>query len=63
MKAITSGETSPPRGTGKARAPGLPKGGKGKNKGKKGDRSATPPPSGTNKGQDGKKGNRKGKIN
>ena len=64
MKAITSEETSSPKGTGKTKgkAPALPKGGKGKNKGKKGDRSVTPPPSGTHKGQDGKKGNGKGKT-
>ena len=63
VKAITSGETTPPKGGGKSKGkgPALPKGSKGKGKGKRGDRSQTPPPSSGGKGSESKKGNTKTK--
>ena len=63
VKAITSGEAAPAKGSGKSKGkgPALPKGGKGKNKGKKGDRSPTPPPTSGGKGGESKKGSSKTK--
>ena len=63
VKAITSGETTPVKGSGKSKGkgPALPKGGKGKGKGKKGDRSPTPPPLSGGKGGESKKGSSKTK--
>ena len=63
VKAITSGETIPTKGSGKSKGkgPALPKGNKGKGKGKKNDRSQTPPPSSNGKGGESKKGNSKTK--
>ena len=62
VKAITSGETTPGKGSGKSKGkgPALPNGNKGKGKGKRNDRSQTPPASG-GKGGESKKGNSKGK--
>ena len=62
VKAITSGETTTTKGSGKSKnkGPALPKGNKGKGKGKRNDRSQTPPPS-SGKGGEAKKGNSKGK--
>ena len=54
IKAITSGETTPAKGSG-------PKGSKGKSKGKRNDRSQTPPPPSGGKGGESKKGNSKTK--
>ena len=63
VKAITSGETSPTKGSGKSKGkgPALPKGNKGKGKGKRNERSQTPPPSSSGKGGESKKGNSKNK--
>ena len=63
VKAITSGETTLPKGGGKSKGkgPALPKGSKGKGKGKRSDRSQTPPPSSGGKGGESKKGNTKTK--
>ena len=63
VKAITSGETTPGKGSGKSKGkgPALPKGNKGKGKGKRNDRSQTPPPASGGKGGESKKGNSKGK--
>ena len=63
MKAITSGETTPNKGSGKSKGegPALPKGNKGKGKGKRNDRSQTPPPTSGGKGGESKKGNSKSK--
>ena len=63
VKAITSGETTQPKGGGKSKGktPPLPKGNKGNGKGKRNDRSKTPPPSTNGKGGESKKGNAKGK--
>ena len=62
VKAITSGETTPNKGSGKSKGkgPALPKGNKGKGKGKRNDRSQTPPPS-SGKGGESRKGNSKNK--
>ena len=61
VKAITNGESTPNKGSGKSKgkAPAVPKGNKGKGKGKKGDRSQTPPPVSGGKGGESKKGNSK----
>ena len=63
VKAITSGETTPTKGSGesKGKGPALPKGNKGKGKGKRNDRSQTPPPPTGGKGGESKKGNSKNK--
>ena len=47
VKAITSGETTPIKGSRKSKGKGraLPAGNKGKGKGKRNERSQTPPPS------------------
>ena len=61
VKAITSGETTQPEGSGKSKGkpPALPKGNKGNGKGEWNDRSTTPPPSTSGKGDESKKGNAK----
>ena len=63
VKAITSGETTPIKGSGKSKGkgPALPKGNKGKGKGKRTDLSQTPPPTSSGKGGESKKGNSKTK--
>ena len=63
VKAITSGESTPNKGSGKSKGktPAVPKGNEGKGKGKKGDRSQTPPPVSGGKGGESKKGNSKTK--
>ena len=63
VKAITSGETTPNKGSGKSKGkgPALPKGNKGKGKGKRNDRSQTPPPASGGKGGESRKGNSKNK--
>ena len=63
VKAITSGETNPTKGSGKSKCktPALPKGNKGKGKGKRNDRSQTPPPSSNGKGGESRKGSSKTK--
>ena len=63
VKAITSGETTPNKGSGKSKGkgPALPKGNKGKGKGKRNDRSQTPPPPSNGKGGESRKGNSKNK--
>ena len=59
VKAITSGETTPTKGSGKSKGkgPALRKGNKGKGKGKRNERSQTPPLSSS-----GKEGSEKGKF-
>ena len=63
VKAITNGESTPNKGSGKSKGktPAVPKGNKGKGKGKRGDRSQTPPPVSGGKGGESKKGNSKPK--